>query len=130
MQCWFCMSVACLQCQNYLLFSVELFSAECVWLHISCVCLCVCVCVCVCLCVAVCKVGYYRAHSPEGACSPCPAHSYAPREGSTSCRCDKGFYRSETDPPSSTCTSTHTHSHTQTHALTHTHTHTHTHKHT
>ncbi|KAG5269562.1 hypothetical protein AALO_G00203420 [Alosa alosa] len=52
----------------------------------------------------VCKVGYYRAHSSDGGCSRCPTHSYAPREGSTSCRCDKGFYRAETDPPSSTCT--------------------------
>uniref|UniRef100_A0A3Q2DAW4 receptor protein-tyrosine kinase n=1 Tax=Cyprinodon variegatus TaxID=28743 RepID=A0A3Q2DAW4_CYPVA len=51
-----------------------------------------------------CKSGYYRALATDGACSKCPLHSYSVREGSTSCVCDKGFFRSETDPASMPCT--------------------------
>ncbi|XP_030634411.1 ephrin type-A receptor 4 [Chanos chanos] len=52
----------------------------------------------------VCKIGYYRSLASAGGCSKCPEHSYSVREGSTSCSCDKGFYRSETDPPAMACT--------------------------
>lgn len=52
-----------------------------------------------------CKIGYYRALATDGACSKCPLHSYSVREGSTSCACDKGYFRSETDPASMPCTS-------------------------
>ncbi|CAB1348122.1 unnamed protein product, partial [Coregonus sp. 'balchen'] len=51
-----------------------------------------------------CKIGYYRALATDGACSKCPPHSYSVREGSTSCACDKGYFRSETDPASMPCT--------------------------
>ncbi|KAJ8389579.1 hypothetical protein AAFF_G00118160 [Aldrovandia affinis] len=51
-----------------------------------------------------CRMGYYRALATEGSCSKCPLHSYSIREGSTSCNCDKGYFRSETDPASMPCT--------------------------
>lgn len=51
-----------------------------------------------------CKIGYYRALATDGSCSKCPLHSYSVREGSTSCTCDKGYFRSETDPASMPCT--------------------------
>ncbi|XP_058846361.1 ephrin type-A receptor 4-like isoform X1 [Acipenser ruthenus] len=51
-----------------------------------------------------CKVGYYRALSTDAGCSKCPQHSYSVREGSTSCTCDKGYFRAETDPASMPCT--------------------------
>ncbi|TMS07153.1 Ephrin type-A receptor 4-A, partial [Larimichthys crocea] len=50
-----------------------------------------------------CKIGYYRALATDGSCSKCPLHSYSVREGSTSCVCDKGYFRSETDPASMPC---------------------------
>ncbi|XP_063061053.1 ephrin type-A receptor 4 [Engraulis encrasicolus] len=53
----------------------------------------------------VCGEGFYRAASPDMmSCSRCPAHSQAPREGSASCICDKGFYRSEADAHNASCT--------------------------
>ncbi|XP_061097172.1 ephrin type-A receptor 4a [Conger conger] len=51
-----------------------------------------------------CRMGYYRALATDGSCSKCPLHSYSVREGSTSCTCDKGYFRSETDPASMPCT--------------------------
>ncbi|XP_036409671.1 ephrin type-A receptor 4-like isoform X2 [Megalops cyprinoides] len=51
-----------------------------------------------------CKVGHFRALATDGSCSKCPLHSYSVREGSTSCTCDKGYFRSETDPASMPCT--------------------------
>ncbi|KAA8593751.1 hypothetical protein FQN60_004585, partial [Etheostoma spectabile] len=51
-----------------------------------------------------CKIGYYRALATDGSCAKCPLHSYSVREGSTSCVCDKGYFRSETDPASMPCT--------------------------
>uniref|UniRef100_A0A8D3D5F0 receptor protein-tyrosine kinase n=1 Tax=Scophthalmus maximus TaxID=52904 RepID=A0A8D3D5F0_SCOMX len=51
-----------------------------------------------------CKIGYYRALATDGLCAKCPLHSYSVREGSTSCVCDKGYFRSETDPASMPCT--------------------------
>uniref|UniRef100_A0A8C9TKM9 receptor protein-tyrosine kinase n=1 Tax=Scleropages formosus TaxID=113540 RepID=A0A8C9TKM9_SCLFO len=51
-----------------------------------------------------CKIGYYRALSTDGSCSKCPLHSYSTREGATSCNCDKGYFRAETDPASMPCT--------------------------
>ncbi|XP_072547563.1 ephrin type-A receptor 4 [Salminus brasiliensis] len=52
----------------------------------------------------VCKLGYYRSLSTDEGCSKCPLNSYSGREGATSCDCDKGYYRSETDPPAMPCT--------------------------
>ncbi|XP_056466824.1 ephrin type-A receptor 4-like [Gadus chalcogrammus] len=51
-----------------------------------------------------CKIGSYRALAADGICAKCPLHSYSTREGSTSCVCDKGYFRSETDPASMPCT--------------------------
>ncbi|XP_063049004.1 ephrin type-A receptor 4-like [Engraulis encrasicolus] len=51
-----------------------------------------------------CRIGYYRALSTDEGCSKCPPHSYSVEEGSTSCACDKGFFRAETDPASMPCT--------------------------
>uniref|UniRef100_A0AAQ4RRC1 receptor protein-tyrosine kinase n=1 Tax=Gasterosteus aculeatus aculeatus TaxID=481459 RepID=A0AAQ4RRC1_GASAC len=51
-----------------------------------------------------CKIGYFRALATDGSCAKCPLHSYSVREGSTSCVCDKGYFRSETDPASMPCT--------------------------
>ncbi|TSO57300.1 Ephrin type-A receptor 4 [Bagarius yarrelli] len=51
-----------------------------------------------------CKIGFYRALASDAGCSKCPSHSYALREGSTSCTCDKGYFRSEMDPASMPCT--------------------------
>lgn len=56
------------------------------------------------LLLPACKIGYYRALATDGSCSKCPLHSYSVREGSTSCVCDKGYFRSETDPASMPCT--------------------------
>ncbi|XP_067307381.1 ephrin type-A receptor 4 [Pseudorasbora parva] len=52
----------------------------------------------------VCKVGYYRSLSTDTGCCKCPLHSYSMKEGATSCDCDKGYYRSETDPAAMPCT--------------------------
>lgn len=57
-----------------------------------------------CFYLSACKIGYYRALATDGSCSKCPLHSYSIREGSTSCACDKGYFRSETDPASMPCT--------------------------
>uniref|UniRef100_A0A4W5JP59 receptor protein-tyrosine kinase n=1 Tax=Hucho hucho TaxID=62062 RepID=A0A4W5JP59_9TELE len=52
----------------------------------------------------VCKVGFYRAVSTDGACSECPPHSHSEKAGTTVCDCNPGYYRSETDPASMPCT--------------------------
>lgn len=54
--------------------------------------------------LVVCKVGYYRSLSSDGGCRKCPLHSYSMKEGDTSCDCDQGYYRSETDPAAMPCT--------------------------
>ncbi|XP_029580946.1 ephrin type-A receptor 4 [Salmo trutta] len=51
-----------------------------------------------------CKVGFNRAVSTDGACSKCPPHSHAEKEGATVCDCSPGYYRSESDPASMPCT--------------------------
>ncbi|XP_040283938.1 ephrin type-A receptor 4 [Bufo bufo] len=51
-----------------------------------------------------CKVGYYKALLSDKACSKCPPHSFALREGSTSCTCDRGYFRADSDPASMPCT--------------------------
>ncbi|KAI2656449.1 Ephrin type-A receptor 4-A [Labeo rohita] len=54
--------------------------------------------------IKVCKVGYYRSLSSDDGCRKCPLHSYSMKDGATSCDCDKGYYRSETDPAAMPCT--------------------------
>ncbi|XP_074689786.1 ephrin type-A receptor 4 isoform X2 [Strix aluco] len=51
-----------------------------------------------------CKIGYYKALSTDAACAKCPPHSYSIWEGSTSCTCDRGFFRAENDAASMPCT--------------------------
>ncbi|XP_027541787.1 ephrin type-A receptor 4 [Neopelma chrysocephalum] len=51
-----------------------------------------------------CKIGYYKALSTDVACAKCPPHSYSIWEGSTSCTCDRGFFRAENDAASMPCT--------------------------
>ncbi|KAG5837698.1 hypothetical protein ANANG_G00242190 [Anguilla anguilla] len=51
-----------------------------------------------------CKMGFYRALASDRSCAKCPLHSYSVSDGSTSCNCDKGYFRSETDPASMPCT--------------------------
>ncbi|NWZ78574.1 ephrin type-A receptor 4 isoform X1 [Poecile atricapillus] len=51
-----------------------------------------------------CKIGYYKALSTDFACAKCPPHSYSIWEGSTSCTCDRGFFRAENDAASMPCT--------------------------
>ncbi|EMP37293.1 Ephrin type-A receptor 4 [Chelonia mydas] len=51
-----------------------------------------------------CKIGYYKALSTDVSCAKCPSHSYSIWEGSTSCTCDRGFFRAENDAASMPCT--------------------------
>ncbi|XP_034430487.1 ephrin type-A receptor 6-like isoform X1 [Hippoglossus hippoglossus] len=54
-------------------------------------------------CVA-CHPGFYKAYAGNIKCSKCPPHSYSYGEGATICRCEKGFFRAEKDPPTMACT--------------------------
>ncbi|XP_043557981.1 ephrin type-A receptor 4-A isoform X3 [Chiloscyllium plagiosum] len=51
-----------------------------------------------------CKVGYYKALSTDPSCSKCPPHSSSTQEASTSCTCERGYFRAENDPLSMPCT--------------------------
>ncbi|KAJ8256258.1 hypothetical protein COCON_G00184100 [Conger conger] len=48
-------------------------------------------------------MGFYRAQATDGSCSQCPLHSSSLHEGSSSCTCEKEFYRSESEPASAPC---------------------------
>ncbi|XP_035995409.1 ephrin type-A receptor 6 [Fundulus heteroclitus] len=54
-------------------------------------------------CVA-CRPGFYKAYAGNIKCSKCPPHSLSYGEGASICRCEKGFYRAEKDPPTMACT--------------------------
>ncbi|KAM3862102.1 ephrin type-A receptor 6 [Diretmus argenteus] len=54
-------------------------------------------------CVA-CHPGFYKAFSGNIKCSKCPPHSFSYGEGADICRCEKGFFRAEKDPPTMACT--------------------------
>ncbi|RVE58142.1 hypothetical protein OJAV_G00206320 [Oryzias javanicus] len=54
-------------------------------------------------CVA-CRPGFYKAYAGNIKCSKCPPHSFSYGEGSFICRCEKGFFRAEKDPPTMACT--------------------------
>uniref|UniRef100_A0A667WHC7 receptor protein-tyrosine kinase n=1 Tax=Myripristis murdjan TaxID=586833 RepID=A0A667WHC7_9TELE len=47
----------------------------------------------------VCKPGFYRSLLQSLACSKCPPHSVARQSGATSCTCEDGFYKMDSDPP-------------------------------
>nr|DBA33631.1 TPA: hypothetical protein GDO54_001283 [Pyxicephalus adspersus] len=51
-----------------------------------------------------CPPGFYKMSSRLQSCVPCPEHSYTNQEASTLCTCEKNFYRSPLDPPSTLCT--------------------------
>ncbi|RXN38858.1 ephrin type-A receptor 5 isoform X1 [Labeo rohita] len=52
----------------------------------------------------VCKPGFYRSALQTKSCSKCPPRSYTKVEASTSCQCEQGYYRTETDPANMACT--------------------------
>ncbi|XP_038132329.1 ephrin type-A receptor 6-like [Cyprinodon tularosa] len=54
-------------------------------------------------CVA-CRPGFYKAYAGNIKCSKCPPHSLSYGEGASICRCEKGFFRAEKDPPTMACT--------------------------
>uniref|UniRef100_A0A673AYX9 Ephrin type-A receptor 6 n=1 Tax=Sphaeramia orbicularis TaxID=375764 RepID=A0A673AYX9_9TELE len=51
-----------------------------------------------------CHPGFYKAFAGNIKCSKCPPHSFSYAEGSAVCRCEKGFFRAEKDPPTMACT--------------------------
>ncbi|XP_047457547.1 ephrin type-A receptor 6 [Mugil cephalus] len=53
---------------------------------------------------AACHPGFYKAYAGNVKCSKCPPHSFSYGEGATICRCEKGFFRAEKDPPTMACT--------------------------
>ncbi|KAL2099924.1 hypothetical protein ACEWY4_004318 [Coilia grayii] len=53
---------------------------------------------------AVCKPGFYRSALQTQSCSKCPPRSYTRTEASTSCQCEAGYYRTESDPTNMACT--------------------------
>ncbi|KAK0147430.1 Ephrin type-B receptor 5 [Merluccius polli] len=56
------------------------------------------------VCLA-CPVGYFKSVSGSVPCSVCPSNSRTSQEGSLTCGCRSGFYRSATDANSTSCTS-------------------------
>ncbi|XP_069010632.1 ephrin type-A receptor 6-like isoform X1 [Embiotoca jacksoni] len=54
-------------------------------------------------CVA-CHPGFYKAYAGNIKCSKCPPHSFSYGDGAAICRCEKGFFRAEKDPPTMACT--------------------------
>ncbi|XP_053184180.1 ephrin type-A receptor 6-like [Scomber japonicus] len=53
---------------------------------------------------SACRPGFYKAFAGNIKCSKCPPHSFSYGEGATICRCEKGFFRAEKDPPTMACT--------------------------
>nr|XP_046259755.1 ephrin type-A receptor 6-like isoform X1 [Scatophagus argus] len=51
-----------------------------------------------------CPPGFYKAYAGNIKCSKCPPHSFSYGEGAAVCRCEKGFFRAEKDPPTMACT--------------------------
>lgn len=58
----------------------------------------------VCLSSSACRPGFYKAYAGNIKCSKCPPHSFSYGEASAICRCEKGFFRAEKDPPTMACT--------------------------
>ncbi|XP_030622861.1 ephrin type-A receptor 5 isoform X2 [Chanos chanos] len=52
----------------------------------------------------VCKPGFYRSALQTQSCSKCPPHSFTKVEGSTSCQCEQGYYKRDSDPANMACT--------------------------
>uniref|UniRef100_A0A8C2KMP6 receptor protein-tyrosine kinase n=1 Tax=Cyprinus carpio TaxID=7962 RepID=A0A8C2KMP6_CYPCA len=52
----------------------------------------------------VCKPGFYRSALQTKSCSKCPPRSFTKVEASTSCQCEQGYFRTESDPTNMACT--------------------------
>lgn len=53
----------------------------------------------------MCRPGFFKASPHSQSCSKCPPHSYTHEEASTSCVCEKDYFRRDSDPPTMACTS-------------------------
>eukprot|EP00062_Callorhinchus_milii_P001822 gi/632937389/ref/XP_007899447.1/ PREDICTED: ephrin type-A receptor 6 [Callorhinchus milii] len=51
-----------------------------------------------------CRPGFYKAFGGNIKCSKCPPHSFTHEDASAVCRCEKGYFRAEKDPPTMACT--------------------------
>ncbi|XP_034559183.1 ephrin type-B receptor 3 [Notolabrus celidotus] len=51
-----------------------------------------------------CIPGTFKSKFGEGSCSPCPSNSRTSARGANICPCQSGFYRADSDPPDSDCT--------------------------
>uniref|UniRef100_A0AAZ1X0G7 Ephrin type-A receptor 6 n=1 Tax=Oreochromis aureus TaxID=47969 RepID=A0AAZ1X0G7_OREAU len=54
--------------------------------------------------IDACRPGFYKAYAGNIKCSKCPPHSFSYGDASAICRCEKGFFRAEKDPPTMACT--------------------------
>ncbi|EPQ09372.1 Ephrin type-A receptor 5 [Myotis brandtii] len=54
--------------------------------------------------LSMCRPGFFKASPHNQSCSKCPPHSYSQEEASTSCVCEKDYFRRESDPPTMACT--------------------------
>uniref|UniRef100_A0A8C2KKR2 receptor protein-tyrosine kinase n=1 Tax=Cyprinus carpio TaxID=7962 RepID=A0A8C2KKR2_CYPCA len=48
--------------------------------------------------------GFYRSALQTKSCSKCPPRSFTKVEASTSCQCEQGYFRTESDPTNMACT--------------------------
>ncbi|XP_018100988.2 ephrin type-A receptor 7 isoform X2 [Xenopus laevis] len=53
---------------------------------------------------AACPPGFYKMSSRLQHCVPCPQYSYTNQESSTVCTCERNYFRSPLDSPSTSCT--------------------------
>uniref|UniRef100_A0A3B4Z881 Ephrin type-B receptor 3 n=1 Tax=Stegastes partitus TaxID=144197 RepID=A0A3B4Z881_9TELE len=51
-----------------------------------------------------CIPGTFKSKFGEGSCAPCPSNSRTSAPGANICPCQNGFYRADSDPPDSPCT--------------------------
>ncbi|XP_034741236.1 ephrin type-A receptor 6 [Etheostoma cragini] len=51
-----------------------------------------------------CHPGFFKAYAGNTRCSKCPPHSFSYGDGAAICRCETGFFRAESDPPTMACT--------------------------
>ncbi|XP_070701431.1 ephrin type-B receptor 3 [Pempheris klunzingeri] len=51
-----------------------------------------------------CIPGTFKSKFGEGSCAPCPSNSRTSARGANICPCQSGFYRADSDPPDSGCT--------------------------
>ncbi|GLD51251.1 ephrin type-B receptor 3-like isoform X1 [Lates japonicus] len=51
-----------------------------------------------------CIPGTFKSKFGEGSCAPCPSNSRTSARGASICPCQNGFYRADSDPPDSACT--------------------------